>query len=95
VYHDIWDVLIREKLPYQREAEKYKDPFTVAAIKSGNIVGYVPRKNFYAVFVIFAFSCLVTESKCYSRDLKQGRVALYLASWFLVQKRNVSKARKI
>ena len=56
MYHDIWDALIGEALPCQREADNYEDPFAAAVVKSGNIVGHVPRKKFYAVFVIFATS---------------------------------------
>ena len=44
VYHDIWYTLIEEKLLCQREADNYADPFAVAVVKSGNVVGHAPRK---------------------------------------------------
>ena len=44
VYKDAWDASIGEELSCQREADNYADPFAIAIIKDGNIVGHIPRK---------------------------------------------------
>ena len=37
-------VLLLEKSYLVREVENYREPFTVAVVRSGVIVGHVPRK---------------------------------------------------
>ena len=44
VKQDSWDAAIGEQLPCKREPGNYKDPFTVAVVRSPVIVGLVPRK---------------------------------------------------
>ena len=59
-----------------REVENYRDPFTVAVVRSGVIVGHVPRK-ISSICLMFlrqggTISCRVTGSRRYSEDLSQG-----------------------
>ena len=98
MYHDIWDALIRE-LPCHKKADKSVDPFTVAVIKSRNIVDHVPRKISTLRSLLLQrggmISCLVTKSRHYLRDLPQGRVEIHCKLVFCGEKEYVSKARKI
>ena len=90
MYHDILDALIGEALSCQRKADNYEDPFAVAVIKSGNIVGHVPRKNstlcslFLRQVVRFPVLLLKTDA---IRRIYHKEGLKYPASWFLVEKR--------
>ena len=44
VYHHIWDALIREELPCEREADNYADSSAVAVVQRRNVVGHVLRR---------------------------------------------------
>ena len=44
IYKDIWTPLLGEKLPCTRETSNRKDPYAVCVLKSGSIVGHLPRK---------------------------------------------------
>lgn len=44
IYRDIWQATVNEELACQREIGNAADPFAVAIIKSGVIVGHVPRR---------------------------------------------------
>ena len=44
MYRDVWDASIDKEFSCEREADNYTDPFAVAIIQDGNIVGHVPRK---------------------------------------------------
>ena len=58
--------------------ENYRDPFAVAVVRSGVILGHVPRK-ISSVCSMFlrrggTISCRVTGGRRYSEDLPQGRL---------------------
>ena len=42
IYKDVWTPVVNDGLNYRREEENVSDPYTVAIIKSGNIVGHTP-----------------------------------------------------
>ena len=44
VYKDVWAATDREILQCRRETSNRFDPFAVAVIKDGAVVGHVPRK---------------------------------------------------
>ena len=44
VYKEIWCAAVGEELSCMREVENYRDPFAVAVVRSGVIVGHVPRR---------------------------------------------------
>ena len=44
VYRDVWHATMAEQLPCQREIGNVADPFAIAIVKSGAIVGHVPRR---------------------------------------------------
>ena len=39
---EVWCAAVGEELSCMREMEKYHDPFAVAVVRSGVIVGHVP-----------------------------------------------------
>ena len=76
VYKEIWCAAVGEELSCIREVENYRDPFAVAVVRSGVIIGHVPRK-ISSVCSMFlrrggTISCRVTGSRRYSEDLPQG-----------------------
>ena len=42
VIKEVWYTAVGEELSCMREVENYRDPFAVAAVRSGVIVGQVP-----------------------------------------------------
>ena len=77
-YKSIWEAAFGEVLQCQRERSNRHDPYsyTVAVVKDGNVVGYVPRK-LSAICAMFlhqseSITCQVNGRKQYSRDLPQG-----------------------
>ena len=57
IYKKIWSPVIGEKLNCQREPGNRKDPFAVAVLKNGNIVGHVAKEH------LFRFNKLLREGK--------------------------------
>ena len=76
IYKDIWTPVVDEELSCRREEGNISDPYAVAFIKSGVIVGHVPRR-ISATCNLFmqrggAVMCKVTGLRRYSSDLPQG-----------------------
>lgn len=77
VYKEVWKATEGEILLCQRENNNYHDPFSVAVIKDGQIVGHVPKK-ISTVCSLFLrrggtlYVCTVTEHRRYTQDLPQG-----------------------
>ena len=71
------------ELPCQREPGNSHDPFSVAIVRAGVIVGHVPRK----ILSLFLrrgglIHCRVTGSRHYSEDLPQGGLEIPCLSLF-------------
>ena len=43
-YKEIWNAVLGEQLQCQRETDNSHDIFAVAVVRSGVVVGHVPRK---------------------------------------------------
>ena len=54
VYQDEWDAVIGEVLQYRRETSNRNDPYAVATLSAGRIVGHVPQK--FHQFAQYLFS---------------------------------------
>ena len=52
VYIDVWDAAIGEELDCQREPSNANDRYAVAVVKSGVVVGHLPKKlsRIYSLF---------------------------------------------
>ena len=75
-YKEIWNASIGEGLECQRETGNPHDVFAVAVLKSGIVVGHVPKK-ISSICSLFlrrggAIRCTVTGARRYSADLQQG-----------------------
>lgn len=76
VYQDTWQAVLGEILQCRRETNNRRDPFAVAVMKNGTVVGHLPRK-ISALCSLFLrrrgeITCTVTGSRRYSADLAQG-----------------------
>ena len=76
IYKDVWTPVVHEELNCRREERNISDPYAVAIIKSGNIVGHVPRRISTACNLFIqkggVIVCTVTGPRRYSSDLPQG-----------------------
>ena len=75
-YKTIWDAALGEQLRCQREPTNPHDAYSVAVLKSGVVVGHVPRR-ISSVCSLFlrhggVIDCVVAGVKQYSADLPQG-----------------------
>ena len=69
IYKDIWTPLLGEKLPCISETLNRKDPYAICVLKSGSIVGHLPRK-FSTAWSMFlkkggTIDCVVRGSRRY------------------------------
>lgn len=76
VYQEIWAATEGETLLCSRETRSREDPFAVAVMKSGEIVGHVPR-SLSCVCSLFlrrggSMACRITGGRQHSKDLPQG-----------------------
>ena len=75
VYKEVWCAAVGEELFCVREVN-YRDPFAVAVIRSGVVVGHVPRKISSVCWMFLrrggTISCTITDGRRYSEDLPQG-----------------------
>ena len=53
VYKDGWSPVRDETLACQRETGNAHDPFAVKVVKSGSIVGHLPKKDQFNVLFVF------------------------------------------
>ena len=75
IYKDIWEATLRENLECQRESRNIHDIYAVAVLKSGLVVGHVP-KRISSICSLFlhagSIHCIVSGAKRYSANLEQG-----------------------
>ena len=75
IYKDIWEATLEENLECQRESGKIHDIYAVAVLKSGLVVGHVPKRiSSICSFLRHGGSihCILSGAKRYSADLEQG-----------------------
>ena len=81
-YKDVWEAEVGTTLQCQRETGNLQDIYVVAVLKSGVIVGHVPKKiSFTCSFFLRrggAIHCTVTGAKRYSADLEQGGLEFHV-----------------
>ena len=69
VYQTIWATVVREELACEREPTNASDRYAVAVVKSGVIIGHLPRKISEVCSRSGSISCIVSGG---SADLSQG-----------------------
>ena len=76
VYQSVWTPVLDEILVCDREIANRHDPFAIKVLKSGAIVGHLPKKisSICSLFIRRggSISCRVTGKRRYSCDLIQG-----------------------
>ena len=76
VYQSVWLAVVGEQLACAREPTNTSDVHAVAVLKSGTIIGHLPRKisTLCSIFLRRGGSihCVVTGRRRYSSDLPQG-----------------------
>jgi hypothetical protein len=74
---DVWQPALGEIVFCERERTNRHDPFAVAIINNGNIVGHIPKKISAACSMFLrksgeSITCKVTGKRQYSCDLAKG-----------------------
>lgn len=99
VYKDIWVAIDGQVLQSRRETTNGHDPFAVAVLKDGTVVGHLPRK-ISAVCSLFlrrhgTIACTVNGSRRYSRDLPQGGLEVPCILVFSGESLLIDKVKKL
>ena len=98
VYQATWSAVIGEELNCHREEGNVSDPFAVAVVRAGVMVGHVPRKisTVCSVFLRRSGSelkAVVTGPRRYSTDLPQGGLEVPCTYILTGQVKFVNKAK--
>ena len=99
VYKDIWEAVLDEELPSQKELGNLADPFAVAVIRDGVVVGHVPKK-ISSVCSLFlqrngSITCCISGYRRFSEDLLQGGVEIPCTMTFAGEAKHTVKAKKL
>ena len=98
VYHDIWTPVIGEKLSTQQEHGNPEDLYAVAIMKSGTIIGHIPREISKTCFFFInrdgEIMCKITGRKQRS-VLLEGGLEVPCVYTFRGKKKLVDKLTKI
>jgi hypothetical protein len=74
IYNDIWTAVIGEELICQRELTNPTDAYAVAVVRSGQVIGYLPRKVSCACSIFIrregSITCVVTGGRRYFSGLE-------------------------
>lgn len=54
MYKDIWTAVVGEEFPCRREDGNRLDPFAVAVMRGGDVIGHVPRRSH--PFALFTYA---------------------------------------
>ena len=99
VYQVIWEAAVGQVLPCQWERGNVHDPYAVAIVERGVVVGHVPRAISSVCYLFLGksgtISCQVTGTKHYSRDLPQGGLEVPCKLIFSGESRLIIKVRKL
>ena len=99
VYKDIWEAVLDEEVPCQKELGNLADPFAVAVIRDGVVVGHVPKK-ISSVCSLFlqrngSITCCVSGYRRFSEDLPQGGLEIPCTMTFVGEAKRTFKAKKL
>ena len=100
VYQEEWDAVIGEVLQCRRKTGKRHDPYAVATLSDGRIVGHVPRKILPVCSIFIqcggSITCTVSDHRCHSADLKQGGFEMpYKMKFLTSSSAEMEKAKKL
>lgn len=99
VYRAVWEAVIGQVLPCQHERSNTHNPYAVAVVDRGVIVGHVPRSISSVCYLFLVrkgtISCEVTGSRQYSTDLPQGGLEIPCKLVFNGDARLINKVEKL
>ena len=100
VYKDGWSPVRDEILACQRKTGNAHNPFAVKVVKSGSIVGHLPKKISSTCSLFLrrrgVITCKITDpQKQYSRDLEQAGLEIPCLLLFQADQELLEKARKL
>ena len=99
VYKDIWTAVDGEEFQCRREGRNQFDPFAVAVMRGGTVIGHVPRKMLSICSLFLrrggSITCQVTGGRRYSGDLVQGGLEVPCALRFEGDDKRIAKAKKL
>ena len=99
IYKEIWEASHGETFDCVRETGNRFDPFAVAVIRDGEIIGHVPKLISAAASLFLRHSgsikCKVTGSRQYSRDLPQGGLEIPCQLTFEGSEKYIGKVKKL
>ena len=95
VYKEVWSAVVGETLACHRETRNLIDPYAVAVMRSGEVVGHVPRSisTLCSLFIERGgnITCEVTGNRQYSYDLPQGGLELPCKLVFFGPNKEIAK----
>ena len=99
IYISIWDAVIGEELPCERETGNERDRYAVAVIKAGATIGHLPRKVSRPCSLFLrrgnSITCRVTGHRRYSSDLPQGGLEIPCTLLFEGELKDIAKIKKL
>lgn len=99
IYKDIWTPVIDEELQCRREPANIIDRYAVAVLKSGTIVGHLPKKisRISSLFIRRGgqIKCEVTGRRRRSADLVQGGLEVPCDLTFKSTKKELEKINSL
>ena len=94
VYKDIWTAVVGEEFQCRREDGNRFDPFAMAVMRGGTVIGHVPRKISSVCLRRGGYiTCRVTGSRRYSWDLAQGGLEVPCVLRFEGDDKRIAKAK--
>ena len=99
IYISIWDAVIGEELPCERETGNKRDRYVVAVITAGETVGHFPRKIFHPCSLFLrrgnSITCCMTGHQRYFSDLSQGGLKILCILLFEAEIKDIAKIKKL
>ena len=99
VYRAVWEAAVGQVLPCQRERGNAHDPYAVAVLNRGVIVGHLPRAISSVCYLFLGregtIQCQVTGTRQYSVDLPQGGLEVPCKLTFSGEARLIIKVQKL
>ena len=99
IYKEIWEASYGETFDCMRETGNSFDPFAVAVVRDGEIIGHVPKLISAASSLFLQhgglIKCKVTGSRQYSRDLPQGNLEIPCQLTFEGNEKYIDKIKKL
>ena len=96
-YKDVWNAVVGEVLPCQRENRNRFDPFAVAVVKNRTTVGLVPKKSICSLFIRRNGTVTIRtiSDRRYSADLPQGGLEIPCVITFEGAGKDVQTAKRL